>query len=95
MRTELVIQGSRPAAEITTPELGQALTSATALLALSPALPVRVTLTQLISELRELRPRHSVQIVMANFQLDLMIPGNGAGAARPGRIVTGRTAWTP
>lgn len=108
-RMELVLENGRPASEMDNQELAQALRSATGLLNLNPALPVRITLAQFIAEaqrelnkrpdaagnqprqaedftdaeldaaiqhatdLRVLRPRHGVQLVMANFQLGLML----------------------
>jgi hypothetical protein len=108
-RMELALENGRPAREMDNQELDQALRSATALLNLNPALPVRITLAQFIAEaqrelnkrpdaegyhpreaqdftdaeldaaiqhatdLREARPRHGVQLVMANFQLGLML----------------------
>jgi hypothetical protein len=109
MRMELALENGRPASSMDDHELGRVFTSAMALLGLSPALPVRITLAQFVAEvqrelnkrpsvpghqprevcdftdaeleaaiqhatdLRELRPRHGVQLVMANFQLGLML----------------------
>jgi hypothetical protein len=108
-RMVLALENGRSATDMDDQELAQVFESASSLLGLCPALPVRITLAQLIAEvqhelnkrpsvpghqpreiedftdaeldtaiqhatdLRELRPRHGVQLVLANYQLSLML----------------------